>query len=498
MRKCFDKASELGACSISIPLIGTGNLGFPYPTAVQIMIKAAVDYSQANPESPLEEFRFIVFGGDQKGISTFEEKFAEFKKEHQPGPKHRKRTVRKRSPTPIIPEFRYKEVDIGDLKLKVIKGDITQECSDAICNVVTQDLDMKSGNLSKAIADVCGSTVQEALQSKSPQRPGSVVITPAGSLSVKHIVHMVVGSGKKQHLQKCVEKALREVDSTGLSSVSIPAIGSGGLGLAPEDSADVVFGAIQAFAAEPFNSIHEIKVVVFDDSVTGAFVKELEVIQRENGDLSSHEDKAEEMDSAYCEKALDASADDFRSPRRQKVIIYGRTEVFDAALVALKDGVTRACNKPHVIKHEVISRLSKRCIRDLKRMSRDQDVKLDQPESDTIILEGLPKDVMHMNSEVSNIIQEQMERAHKEERAEQMSRTVQWYMVGTSGKDEPFDIMANNDIELAYQAKKPSLLFTHQNLKAEINFGNKEVTFLRNGKIKLVRRRDGKSIIYFS
>ena len=495
MRKCFDKASELGACSIGVPLIGTGNLGFPYPTAVQIMIKAAVDYSQANPDSPLEEFRFIVFGGDQKGITTFEEKFGEFKKEHKPGPKHRKRTIRKRSPTPIIPEFKCKEVDIGNLKLKVIKGDITKECSDAICNVVTQDLDMTSGNLSRAIVDVCGSTVQEALQSKTPQRPGSVVITPAGRLSVKHIVHMVTGSGNKHHLQTCVEKALREVDTAGLSSVSIPAVGSGGLGLAPEDSADVVFGAIRAFAAKPSNSIHEMRIVVFDDSVTGAFVRELEAIQSINGDLSNCDNKDEEMDSVYCEGALGAAADDSRSLHRQKVIIYGRTESFDAALVALKDGVTRACNKPHVIKHEVISRLSKRCIRDLKRMSRDRDVKLDQPETDTIRLEGLPKDVMHMNFEVSHIIQEQMERAHKEERAEQMSRTVQWYMVGASGKDEPFDIMANNDIELAYQAKKPSLLFTHQNLKAEINFGNKEVTFLRNGKIKLARRRDGKNII---
>ena len=496
MRKCFDKASELGTCSIGIPLIGTGNLGFPYPTAVQIMIQAAVDYSKANPDSPLEEFRFIVFGGDQKGISTFEETFAEFKKEHQTGPKHRIRIVRKRSPIPILPEFRCKTVDIGDLKLTVMKGDITQECSDAICNVVTQDLDMTSGNLSRAISDVSGSAVQEALQSKSPQSPGSVVITTAGSLSAKHIVHMVVGAGNKQHLQKCVEKALKEVDTAGLSSVSIPAVGSGGLGLTPEDSADVVLGAIRAFAAKPYNSIHEIRVVVFDDSVSGAFVKELEAIQGTNGDPSNCENKDE--DPVYCEGALEVSADDFRSPRRQKVIIYGRTKAFDAAMVALKDGVTSACNKPRVIKHEVISHLSKRCIRDLKRMSRDQDVKLDQPESDTIILEGLPKDVMHMNSEVSNIIQEQMERAHKEERAKQMSRTVQWYMVGASGKDEPFDIMANNDIELAYQAKKPSLLFTHQNLKAEINFGNKEVTFLRNGKIKLVRRRDGKSIIYFT
>ena len=496
MRKCFDKASELGACSIGFPLIGTGNLGFPYPIAAQIMIEAAVDYSQANPESSLEEVRFIVFSGDQKGIATFEEKFGEFKKEHQLVPKHRKRIVPKSKPTPIMPEFSYKEVDLGEVKLKVVKGDITQEHSDAICNVLTQDLEMKYGNLSRAIAEVCGSTVQEELTSiKIPQRPGSVLTTSGGFLPVKNIVHMVVGSGNKQHLQTCLEKALKEVDSAGLCSVSIPAVGSGGLGLTADESADVVFRAIRAIAVKPFHSIREVRIVVFDDTVIGAFVTELEAIQRENGDFSTCEDTDEEVDTVYGEGSLEASTNELtKSFPHQNVIVYGRTESLDAAMAALKDGVARACNKPHVIKHDVISRLSKRCIRDLKRMSRVRDVKLSQPESDTISLEGLPKDVMDVNTQVSNVIQEQMERGHKEERAEQMSKTVRWYMISTSGKaDEPFEKLANYEIESAYEAKKPPLLFTQNNLKAEINFGSKEVTFLRNGKIKSVRRRDGKN-----
>ena len=165
---------------------------------------------------------------------------------------------------------------------------------------------------------------------------------------------------------------------------------------------------------------------------------------------------------------------------------------------AIKDGVAKACKDPHVIKHEVINRLSKRCIRDLKRMARAQDVKLDQPEADTIRLEGLPKDVMEIYSGVSDAIQEQLEREHREERAEQTSKTVQWFMVNVSGKLEPFEKMANNEIDSAYKNKKPSLVFTHGNLKAEINFGTMEVTFLRNGRIKKVKRIDCKKRIDLS
>lgn len=503
-RKCFDKASELGACSIALPLVGTGNLGFPYKIAVHIMIQSVVDYSQLNPESPLEEVRFIVFSGDQKGITAFQETFPEFKKEHKPVLKPRERKARNSKPIPVGSDFRSKAVRIGNIELKVVKGDITQESSDAICNVVTQDLDMGSGNLSKAISTACGSAVEDELKSKAPQRPGSVVITTAGRLSTKHIVHMVVGSGTKQHLQTCVEKALKDVDSLGLASVSIPAVGSGGLGRTAEDSAKVVFGAIRTLLTRrPFSSLREIRVVVFEHSIIGAFVVELEAVQQENVDSSQREDDDEDDDGEEGFDACLASADELEKKFcRKKVIVHGQEESLEAAMAALKDGVASACNTPRVIKHEIISRLPRRCIRELKRMSRAQDVKFDQPELDTVTLEGLPKDVMEMNSEVSNVIQKQMEREHKEERADQISKTVQWYLVNPAGKIDPFEKIANNEIESAYKAKKPSLLFRHQNLKAEINFGNNEVTFLRTGAIKRVLRKDGKnkarSFYYFA
>ncbi|XP_022804134.1 poly [ADP-ribose] polymerase 14-like [Stylophora pistillata] len=489
LRKCFDKASELGACSIGLPLVGTGNLNFPYATAVQIMIQAAVDYSHANPESPLEEIRYVVFSSDQNGIATFEEKFEEFKKENRPDVKPRKPQIRKSKLKPVPPEFEYKEVQIGDLSLKVLKGDITKERSDAICNVISQDLNMKSGTLSSAILAARGSTVEDELQSQAPQPPGDIVTTSAGYLSAIHIIHMVVGQRTKKCLQTCVEKALNKVDALGLKSVSIPAVGTGGLGQTAEESAQVVFGAIRVSTAKPFNSIREVRVVVFDVSFICAYLAELNAIQKETSESSPCGE--EDDDLTYYGKNAESSAEEVRRKRRrQKIIYYGRLESFDAVNAALKDGVIKACGDPRVIKREVISRLSKRAIRELKQMSRMRDVKLDQPEPGTIRLQGLPKDVMDMNSELSNAIQEHVEREHRQELAEQMSKTVQWYLVNTRGQHVPFDKMANNEIESAFKAKKPSLLFTHQNLKAEINFGNDEVTFLRTGAIKRVLRRD--------
>ena len=116
-------------------------------------------------------------------------------------------------------------MDLEVLTMKLVKGDITQECSDGICKLLPKTLTF---------------AVQRELRSKAPQRPGAVLMTSPGLLSTKNIIHMVVGSGNKQHLQTCVE------DSASFDSLSIPAVGSGGLGLSPEDSAEVVFEEIVA------------------------------------------------------------------------------------------------------------------------------------------------------------------------------------------------------------------------------------------------------------
>ncbi|XP_068752249.1 uncharacterized protein [Montipora capricornis] len=500
--KCFDRASEMGACSIGLPLIGTGGLGFPHAVAVHIMIRTAIDHSQANPKSPIEEFRFVVFSEDLTGIEAIEEEFFAFKKERQSMRKYQKQNVPQRNPTPLLmPELKNKctlwtglNVDCGQLKLQVVEGDITKEFAEAICNVVFQDLDMRGGSLSSSIAEVCGNIVQEELQVQLPHQPGDIVITSAGiAPAMKKIVHIVVGDFKKKHLQICVEKALKKADSVGLRSLSIPAVGSGRrLGFSAEESAEIVFTAIRAFAANSCASIREVKIVVQDDSITGAFVAKLEAIQKENGKSLNQCEKNDVEAATGCGRGkLEDSTDESTACfRHQNVVIHGRIESLQEAMTALKDGVTKACNNPRIIKHDVLSRLSKRRIKELKRKSRDRDVKMEQLEECCIRLEGLPKDVMDLNTEINDAIQEQRESEHKEEKAEQMFRTVRWCMTNAAGKEEPFDKIANYDIELAYQAKEHSQLISHKNLEAEIHFGSKEVTFLRNGKIKSIRRRD--------
>lgn len=489
--KCFDKASQLGSCSIALPLIGTGNLNFPHDVAVQLMVEEALSYSKQRPDSSLEEFRFIVHSEDQEGISTFQEKFGHLKEERQRRlPVHRRPLTGHANPrrqeTPILPGPRCTKVRIGDLTVEVVKGDITKECSDGIVSVVHEDLKMQNGNLSASIASASGSTVQDELTAKFPQWPESVVTTSAGDLAAKYIIHMVIGSGNKKHLQTCVHAALKEVHSMGLKSVSIPAIGSGGLGLHPSDSAEVVLGTIRA-VFETVNSTgmaREVRVVVLEDTVVAAYASKLKQIKRELDQASGYTEEDDVEEEPIGVQLLFTCY-------QHRVTVYGHQEVLDEAIAALKNGVNKECGSIEITE-DVISRLPKRCKRDLRQKAREQDVGLDFSKEGVISLKGHPSDVLAMHPEVSKVLHDQVKEEHKMDCAEMTAGKVQWCYLSVKGKQDPFDKMANYDIETAFQSKNPSVSFTHKNMQAEIIFDSKEVRFLKTGAVKCVFRKEGK------
>lgn len=489
--KCFDKASQLGSCSIALPLIGTGNLNFPHDFAVQMMVEEALSYSKQRPNSSLEELRFIVHSKDQEGMSTFQEKFGPIRKEQQrrllvPSRPLTGHANRRRQEMPSLLGPTCTKVRIGDLTVEVVKGDVTKERTDGIISVVHEDLKMQNGNLSASIASASGSTIQDELTAKFPQQPGSVVTTSAGYLAAKYIIHMVIKSGNKKHLQKCVHAALKEVHSMGLTSVSIPAIGSGGLGLCPSDSAEVVLGTVRAFL-ETVNSSGmacEIRVVVLEDTVAAAFESKLEEIKRELHQASRYTKEDDVQEKPRCVQ-LPISC------YQHRVTVYGHQEVLEKAIAALKHGVNKECLSVEMTE-DVISRLPKRCKRDLKQKAREKDVVLDFSKEGVISLNGYPSDVLAMQPEVSIVLHDQVKKEHKVDCAEMTAGKVQWCYYSVKGKQEPFDKMANYDIETAFQSKTPSVSFTHKNMQAEIIFDSSEVQFVKTGARKSVFRKEGK------
>ena len=57
--------------SISIPAIGTGNLGFPRPKVAEIFFEEVTSYLTAHPQSTINDVRFVAYDKDQATVDAF-------------------------------------------------------------------------------------------------------------------------------------------------------------------------------------------------------------------------------------------------------------------------------------------------------------------------------------------------------------------------------------------------------------------------------------------
>lgn len=71
---CLEKAENGNLTSISIPAIGTGNLGFPKTLVASMMLDKIVEFgSQAQPKH-LKRVEIVIFAGDAPTIQVRKEK----------------------------------------------------------------------------------------------------------------------------------------------------------------------------------------------------------------------------------------------------------------------------------------------------------------------------------------------------------------------------------------------------------------------------------------
>jgi O-acetyl-ADP-ribose deacetylase (regulator of RNase III) len=122
------------------------------------------------------------------------------------------------------------ERKIGERVIKLVRGDITALEVEAFVFDITADCKLGSG-YGGAIAQRGGKAVQTALDQVGKLATGEAVITTAGEMKAKHIVHT---NGPKYHepgteekLRKATLASLRVATEQGLTQLAFPPIGTG-------------------------------------------------------------------------------------------------------------------------------------------------------------------------------------------------------------------------------------------------------------------------------
>lgn len=169
----------------------------------------------------------------------------------------------------------------SSIQIEVIKGNILLEQVDAIVNAANKDL-KHDGGLAYAISNAGGPDIQSEcnayIETNSRIKPGQAVCLGPGCLPLKHIIHAVGPrwkegkDGEEKVLCSAVLESLKLADTAGLSSIAIPALGTGIFNVPAEVCAQASFKAVDEFASShPNTPLHQVKFVLLDQNVADEF-----------------------------------------------------------------------------------------------------------------------------------------------------------------------------------------------------------------------------------
>jgi len=134
-------------------------------------------------------------------------------------------------------------VNIENRVLELLEADITEMQTDAIVNAANARL-ILGGGVAGAIKRKGGPKIQQECNKIGGTFVGGAVITTAGNLKAKHVIHAVgprMGEGNEdQKLNNATLNSLKLADENNLKSIAFPAISAGIFGFPIQRCAEIM------------------------------------------------------------------------------------------------------------------------------------------------------------------------------------------------------------------------------------------------------------------
>lgn len=143
-----------------------------------------------------------------------------------------------------------KELNIKNSKIRLVQGDITELDVDAIVNAANAQL-ILGGGVAGAIRRKGGPTIQQECNEIRGTYVGGAVITNAGLLKAKKVIHAVgprMGEGDEDNkLKNATLNSLKLMDKHGLKTIAFPAISTGIFGYPIERCAKIMINTVKDY-----------------------------------------------------------------------------------------------------------------------------------------------------------------------------------------------------------------------------------------------------------
>ncbi|XP_046335597.2 protein mono-ADP-ribosyltransferase PARP14-like [Haliotis rufescens] len=519
--ECLTEADSSGYTSIAFPALGTGRQGFPADIAADLMFSSVRTFLDTNSASPLQTVYFVVHPSDRAVFKAFK---AESERPYsdsdwmsstpspytRPASRGRGGSFRGRrgssrrhrtfgggqAPVPPSPAMaapggvpalnslfgvlkgmhsssptgtNYK---LGPVTVVIAQGDVTMETTDCIVNCCKDSCDLNYSAISKAILRAAGPVIQqECFEKKHSMTKYGYVLTSGGNLKCKMVAHLRAQQsnyGWTKVLSQCMDW----VNKKGVSSMSIPALGTGGLKQSPEKMASAIYDAINKYgASHPAPSLSQVRVVIFQDEMLNGFRTVFAGGRPRTSSSHSAQDKRGHQEARSKRSHRRSKTSHHKSP--DDVIDTSNKHIDDSVVLciytddkknaeAAKQRITMLCKEEFEHKalskswNEFIGKLKAKEVSSLYRIADDNGVALSKT-AHGLTLTGKVRLVSAAYDIIAEKLQTLQKKSLMQREARTLAQLVEWVYVDEKGRSTPFTPGINCQLEKARNDKVKTL-----------------------------------------
>ena len=165
------------------------------------------------------------------------------------------------------------DLEIGRCRLGLLRGDITQQTTDAIVNAANTTL-MGGGGVDGAIHRAGGPAILEECKKIVAEigrcPTGEAVITGGGNLKARHVIHTVGpvwnggGQNESELLTGAYRNSLRLAVDNGIKTISFPSISTGAYRFPIDKASDIALRTVADFVKHA--PLNEVRFVLFSQN----------------------------------------------------------------------------------------------------------------------------------------------------------------------------------------------------------------------------------------
>jgi O-acetyl-ADP-ribose deacetylase (regulator of RNase III) len=160
-----------------------------------------------------------------------------------------------------------------EARIVIISGDLVDQEVDAIVNAANNDLQL-GGGVAGAIRRAGGPSIQDECDAHGPVRVGQAAITGAGRLRARYVIHAASmslgGRTTRASLKSSMDDVFRLARMHEVTSIAVPAVGTGIAGFPIDECARVMGESLKAALKGGWQA-SEVRFVLFGEDTKRAF-----------------------------------------------------------------------------------------------------------------------------------------------------------------------------------------------------------------------------------